>query len=51
MAAIESANSWLWMRSARPPPYSSAWISTIAAFGGPDMRGMAQVWGSASFSW
>ena len=31
------ASSWrtaaAWMRSARPPPYSSAWISTSAAFG------------------
>ncbi len=39
------------MRSGRPPPYSSAWISTSAAFGGPDRRGRAQECGSASFSW
>jgi hypothetical protein len=38
------------MRSGRPPPYSSAWISAIAAFGGPLSRGIAQVWGSASLS-
>ena len=39
------------MRSNRPPPYSSAWISTIAAFAGPSIRGSAKVCGSASISW
>ena len=27
-----------WTRSGRPPPYSSAWISTSAAFGAPLRR-------------
>ena len=34
-----------------PPPYSSAWISTSAAFGGPHSRGSAHECGSASLSW
>ena len=39
------------LRPARPPPYSSAWISTIAAFGAPHSRGSAHECGSASLSW
>ena len=45
------ANSSLCMRSAEPPPYSSAWISTIAALARPESRGMAKVCGSPSLRW
>ena len=33
--SIAAANSSAWIRSGRPPPYSSAWISTSAALGRP----------------
>ena len=48
---MERANIVAWIRSGLPPPYSSAWISTSAAFGGPLSRGSAHECGSASFSW
>ena len=48
---MERANIVAWMRSGLPPPYSSAWISTSAAFGGPLSRGSAHECGSASLSW
>ena len=34
----------------RPPPYSSDWISTSAAFARPRNRAMPHEWGSASRS-
>ena len=39
------------MRSLLPPPYSSNWTSSKAAFGTAESRGIAQEWGSDSFSW
>ena len=39
------------MRSLLPPPYSSACTSSSAALGTGERRGIAQLWGSASFSW
>jgi hypothetical protein len=45
------ANSSLCMRSADPPPYSSAWISTIADFAFPASRGIANECGSPSLRW
>ena len=36
---------------ATPPPYSSDWMATMAAFARPFRRGIPHVWGSASFNW
>ena len=50
-AFIVRAKSRECIRSGRPEPYSSNWTSSSAAFGAPSSRGIAQLWGSASFSW